>query len=67
MVTGRKINSGSSANDRRSVVGPWQSAMGTDTCRSEPKLRERQLPHSANESFVPITAIGKKQKQPFAD
>ena len=66
MVTGRKINSGSSANDRRSVVGPWQSAR-QDTCRSEPKLRERQLPHSANESFVPITAIGKKQKQPSAD
>lgn len=57
MVTGRKINSGSSANDRRSVVGPWQSAMGRNTCRSEPKLRERQLPHSANEYFVPTSDI----------
>lgn len=59
MVTGRKINSGSSANDRRSVVGPWQSAR-QDTCRSEPKLRERQLPHSANEYFVPKGVTGKK-------
>ena len=44
MVTGRKINSGSSANDRRSVVGPWQSAMG--------RIPAGQSQSSANGSFL---------------